>query len=151
MVNILLAAILLVNLAVLAGLVHGFLTFRRVKASFEAFVTPPSEGQPSPLANATDAIAGQFGRAITASIKTTLMGYSSGIVRAEKGLQGDVAEDVARQTPLGGLLDSFPTVRRTLRKNPGLLDLALGLLANRGNGHATDPGATTNYQPKFKL
>jgi len=69
-------------------------------------------------------------RAVVARIKTSLMGSQSGQVRQEKAVEGAIAEDVARAAhPLAGtLLDAMPELRKTLRKNPHLLDFALSKL-----------------------
>src|SRR3990172_2756286 len=74
------------------------------------FVTPVAEGQPSPFAAAVDATSTIVARSVVAQAKTTLMGMSSGVARAEKGLQGDVAVDVLYQSSWGGLLLLFPLV-----------------------------------------
>ena len=59
------------------------------------------------------------------------MGQQSGQVRQEKAVEGAIAEDLVRAAhPLAGtLLDAMPELRKTLKRNPGLLDFALSKLA----------------------
>lgn len=125
--------------------------YRYIEQVILGFITPESEGKPSPLATSLDVVAQMFARAITAQIKTTLMGLESGLVRGEKAVQGDIAVDLAGQTPLAGLLGAFPTLKKSLRRNPGLLDMALPVLASLA-GKATSPGGNgSSGSPKFKL
>jgi len=101
-----------------------------LQRTFEEFVRPKGPEEASPLANCVDVGADMVARAVTARIKTSLMGSQSGQVRQEKAVEGAIAEDVARAAhPLAGtLLDAMPELRKTLRKNPGLLDFALAKL-----------------------
>lgn len=125
--------------------------YEGAKAEFLTFVSPAGDGQPSPLARFVEASASTIGRAVVAQAKTTLMGLSSGVVRGEKAIEGAMAEDVAEQLPLGAaLLSSFPQVRKSLRRNPGLIDLALPLLAKFGAGKEPVP-SNGSSSPRFKF
>jgi len=103
---------------------------RELQTTFRQFVSPKGPDEASPLANVVDVGADMVARAVTARIKTSLMGSQSGEARQEKAVEGAIAEDVARAAhPLAGtLLDAMPELRKTLRKNPGLLDFALAKL-----------------------
>jgi len=103
---------------------------RDLTSTLRVFVTPKGPEEASPLASVVDVGADMVARAITARIKTSLMGQQSGQVRQEKAVDGAIAEDLARAAhPLAGtLLDAMPELRKTLRKNPGLLDFALSKL-----------------------
>jgi len=104
---------------------------RDLQETFGEFVRPKGPEEASPLANCVDVGADMVARAVTARIKTSLMGSQSGQVRQEKAVEGAIAEDVARAAhPLAGtLLDAMPELRKTLRKNPALLDFALSKLS----------------------
>jgi len=105
---------------------------RVMRDQLVAFVSPVSEGQASPLATSVDAAADMFARATMARAKMTFAGLSSGVTRQEAAVEGDIAEDSARMNPIiGGLMDSFPTLKKTLRKNPALLDFAMSKLLER--------------------
>jgi len=129
--NLLIASLLLVQLAFI-----GWITavcrrkLRDLQRTFEAFVRPKGPEEASPLASCVDVGADMVARAVTARIKTSLMGSQSGQVRQEAAVDGAIAEDLARAAhPLAGtLLDSMPELRKTLRKNPALLDFALSKL-----------------------
>lgn len=131
-----------------------YVLFRKIKANTLEFFIPPDDKTPSQFAKVTEAISFQFSRAIVAQAKTTFMGMESGQVRAEKALQGDLALDMAESNGLMKALSMFPNVRKTLRRNPALIDLALPMLAklgnNGGNNTGSGPGPATN-SPKFKL
>ena len=148
--NMLSNLLLFLILAIMVGTsLVAWRLWRLGKNFLVTFVTPVAEGQPSPFAAAVDATSTIVARSVVAQAKTTLMGMSSGVARAEKGLQGDVAVDVLGQSPWGGLLSSFPLVRKTLRRNPQLLDLALGAISKMGPKGAS-PG-DSGQSPKFQL
>jgi len=129
--NLLIASLLLCQVMLI-----GWITvvckgkLRDLEKTFRIFVSPKGPEQASPLADVVDVGADMVGRAVTARIKTSLMGQQSGQVRQEKAVDGAIAEDLARAAhPLAGtLLDAMPELRKTLRKNPGLLDFALSKL-----------------------
>jgi len=115
---------------------------QEINGIIRAFVTPKGPDQASPLADVVDVGADMVARAVMARAKTTFMGQASGAIRQEKAVDGAIAEDVARAShPLAGtLLDAMPELRKTLRKNPQLLDFALsklgGMMANKESGGA---------------
>lgn len=131
-----------------------FREYRSIRDSFTAFVTPIEKDKPSPLATVIDSASVMVARAIMAQLKTYLMGVQSGAVRGEKGLQADIAQDAMNGTPLGSVLSAFPTLRKSLRRNPGLVDIALGLLANR-IGSSVNSGLSNSVSnggsPQFSL
>jgi len=144
--NLLLALILSFFLS---SAVFLWLFYRHISKTLQQFITPEAEGKASPLANITDVAAGMFARAVIAQGKGLLMGLQSGAVRAEKAIASDIAEGAMQQTPVGALLTSFPALRKSLRRNPGLMDVALQFLANR---QSRSPGnGSTESQPKFNL
>jgi len=104
---------------------------RELQRTVREFCSPKGPEEASPLANVVDVGADMVARAVTARIKTSLMGSASGQVRQEKAIEGAIAEDMVRAAhPLAGtLLDAMPELRKTLKKNPGLLDFALSKLA----------------------
>jgi len=131
-----------------------WLYIRKLRGMVLDFITPAAEGQPSALAGVVESVASMFARATTAQIKASLMGIESGATRAQKAIDGDIAVDLAGQLPLGSLLESFPTLRKTLKRNPQLLDLAMGALQRLGQGRVQDSTAMTagsNGRPKFSL
>jgi hypothetical protein len=114
------------------------------------FVTPPAKNQPSPLGGAVSAVSDQIARSIVSQAKATFMAGESAAVRADKAVQGDIAVDVASQNPLvSGLMAQFPTLKKSLRRNPQLLETALSYLASRQSGGV--PGNGSSSQAKFKL
>jgi len=142
---------------VIAGLLLGQIVFivliaavcrrkiRELQSTLREFVTPKGPDEASPLASVVDVGADMVARAVTARIKTSLMGSQSGQVRQEKAVDGAIAEDLARGAhPLvGTILDNMPELRKTLRKNPGLLDFALAKLGNMGQTQPETAGQQT--------
>jgi len=120
---------------------------RDLQTTLRAFITPTGPDQASPLANVVDVGADMVARAVTARIKTSLMGSQSGQVRAEKAVEGAIAEDMVRAAhPLAGtLLDTMPELRKTLRKNPALLDFALSKLGAMQKQQQSAPEVQTTY------
>lgn len=154
MTNIILVAILVVNIALIALLVLVFARVQQVYRDFEAFIVPAEDGQPSPLAQAVNAVTDHAVASLLASVKGQLMGVASGLVRADKALEGDIAEGIADQSPMmSGLMDAFPALRKTLKRNPQLAALALSKLGGIGNVSSASGGATpqSGSPANFKL
>lgn len=136
-VNTLLTAVGLALLGVLtATTVVLALEIRRAWREVVLFVSPVAENEESPLGVALDALAHRVGQAVAVEVKTTLMGKESGLKRAENAVAAGITQDILaeKQPVLAGILSGFPTLKKTLLKNPGLVGAALNLLS--GNGQA---------------
>lgn len=144
--NILLGLILAFNIGVVATLMSLFFKYRKLILDF---ILPPEEGKPSALSLAIDVACSFLARALIAQYKGFLMGLQSGQARAEKAVKGDMAEGLIEQNPLGALLMSFPALKKTLRRNPALLDVALNSLGSRSG--VSMPGNGGGESPKFNL
>lgn len=150
--NILLTCILAVNLGIGSLLLIALVKARNVASLFYDFITPPKEGEHSAAALAGDALAIMFARAMAAQLKTTFMGMQSGLVRGQKALEGDIAEGIAEKSPLAmAAMTAFPALRKSLRRNPQLLDTAMQLLGGlSAKGSGSSP-AGNGGKPKFNL
>ena len=148
--NLLISALLLAQVVLIGWISVLFgRKIRELQSTCRVFVTPKGPEEASPLASVVDVGADMVARAVTARIKTSLMGERSGLVRQEKAVDGAIAEDLARAAhPLAGtLLDAMPELRKTLRKNPGLLDFALaklGTMQQEQTGDKKTPISTPN-------
>lgn len=136
----------------IAGLLFGF---SRKLYQFEnvirSFVTPIDEKTGSPLAKVTESAADMIARSIMAQAKGFMLGLQSGQKRAETAIQADIAEGSGLgASPLGAVLESFPALKKTLRRNPQLIDMAMGYLS-RKKGVAAGSSSDNGQQPKFKL
>ena len=141
--------LLILIIAGFAGALLGaWLAGRRLRAVVLDFLTAAEPGSPSPLATAADILASMIGRAVAAQLKTSLMGMESGLKRGERTIEEAASADIMAQSPLSGILDGFPTVKKTLRRNPQLLDAALGLISKMG-GSQVSPG--NGSRPRFSL
>ena len=148
--NIAILLVLLAQTGLIVVLAALFVTKAAViNAQLVAFVSPVSEGAPSPLATIVETTADMFSRSMMASAKMTFAGLSSGAVRQEAAIAGDIAVDMATMNPvIEGLLSSFPSLKKTLRKNPALLDLAVAKLTEKiGSGPGPGPGPTQSQMP----
>ena len=144
-------ALLIVNTLVIALLL---LFFRGIMQGFKDFITPPDDKTASGLGNFVSAISDTISRSLVAQAKATFMGKQSGESRAEAAVEGDIAEGMASQNPLlGAALSSFPALKKTLRRNPMLVDFALQKLGSMmvGNGNARQTGTDGKSQFKFNL
>lgn len=150
--DILLVMILLVLAASIVSMV---LIARRVKQTILDFIVPREQGKPSDLAITAEVLASMIGRAVTAQIKTTLMGMQSGENRGQASINGAIAQDRANQMGFGNLLQSFPVLSRTIKKNPSLMDFAMNVLAQRMAGtsgnHPSNGSGPEAESPKFNL
>lgn len=155
--NILLTVILVCNVALLAVIIYGFVKIARVYRTIIDFITPPAPGEPSALAQTASNISDMLARALLAQAKGYLMGLQSGSVRAENAEAVDTAISVAgASNPLIGAVANIPGVKKLLKKNPGLLDLAIQqFMRSRGPGSGPGPGpsnnGSNNHQTTFKI
>lgn len=161
--NILIGAILIVNVALVGLVLFCMIRVRAVYRDMIGFVTSPGNNEPSPLARTVEAAGDMLARSLVAQAKGAFMGKQSGEARAETAIAGDIAEDLinARSPMIGALLNSFPTLKKTIRRNPQLLDLALSKLAgaqgsgSQGSGaQGSSPGNNGHSSPlqmDFKL
>ena len=144
------AAILVINIA---SLVTVFIFYRRWKRIFTAFITPTAENEASPFGLIVDSVSANFARAIAAQAKATFMASQSAAVRGESAIEGDIAVDVASQNPLvAGILKSFPTLSKSIRRNPALLEYAVAALSKMKAGQSGVPGNnSSDNQTQFSL
>lgn len=161
--SIILSGILLVNVLIFTLLCVSLFRVARVYSELRAFVSPVSDGQPSPLATAIDALAISFARAAVAQAKAHLMGAKGVDARQEAAVTGDIGLDLLGQNPMvAAALDRMPNLKRTLRRNPALIDLALRKLPDMlnkvsaapmpaGVPMGTPPAPGGNHKPKFNL
>lgn len=152
MTNILLACMLASILVAFVATVLIFIKVRRAYRQFISFITPEADGKPSPAATVAQNVSDMAARSIVAQVKGFLMGLQSGQSRGQTAVTGDIVEGAAgQQLPMiGAVLDSFPALKRTLRRNPALLDLALSKLAGVKSGSNQSQGSNGD-SPKFKL
>lgn len=124
--------------------------WRRICEIVWDFIAPQGDNKPSKLANILQIFADMVGRSIASTLKSTFMGLESGLKRSEQAVQGEIVEAQASQNPiLASVLESFPKLKKTLKRNPALIDVALGMMAKR-NGGTSSIGAGSET-PKFKL
>ena len=121
-----------------------------LKAQLKDYFSSPGENQPSQFAIAVQSISKIAANEITASISGSLMGTASGISRAAKSAEGEVAVAAADQiNPWIGLaMRLSPKLRKLASKNPEAV-MALSQLnlpgMSKNNGHS-------NSEPtKFSL
>ena len=119
---------------------------------FRGFLTPEGPDKPSPLATLSAQFADVLARAVVMQAKTYLMGKSSAVARAESAVEGDIAEDtLSMANPLmATLLKSFPKLSRTIRRNPGLAELAIEKLIpmlTKGGNRAPNNGQNDTKIP----
>jgi len=159
MSNLLLAVILLTNVALFATVAIAFFKFFKVytqtKDLLASFFTPASEGEATPfaqlVANSGDILAG----AIVARLKAQIMAGKSGEVRGENAVEGELAVDLASQANpiVGALIQQFPGLRRLAKKNPALVDAVVTKFINNKFGGGGQPSPGTNHQtpPQVKM
>lgn len=144
--NILLAGVLIILIGCIVAI---WSIYGRILTTVATWTTQPDEKTPSPLGNFIDTIAQMFARALVALVKTTQMGELSGMVRAEKAVNSAIAEDLAGQQPvLSAVLQQFPALKKTLRRNPQLMDMAIQSLAKIAPGSGS---GNNSKGPQFRL
>lgn len=148
--NILLTCILLTNVILLVVILLAFVKIRQTWRDIIAFITPVKENEPSRLAQTISTISDMIARALVAQLKTTFMGKESGQVRGEQAVELDI---VAASNPLLGIaLNTIPGLKKTLRRNPALIDFAMRKLGQTViNQPVVTPNNGHDSQVKFNL
>jgi len=148
MTNILLASILGLMCCGIAAAIIGLVKVRR---TLRSFVEPMGENQSSPLGQVIGSTSAAMADAIVNKAKSTFLGIQSGQARAEKALEADIVQDSLASNPLlAGIMKSFPALGKTLRRNPGLVEMALSKLAERA-GRPGGGNGKAGSQVEFKL
>lgn len=149
--NILLSVILVVFAG--AGVIF-YGNYRKIKRTLQEFVTPTAEGEFSPLGHAIDAVSSQVARAIVAQAKTTFMSSESAVARGKATVEADINQDLlaASNPVIAGIMNMFPTLRKSLRRNPGLTQFAIEKIVEKfGNKNNGSMQAAPTSQTEFKL
>lgn len=134
-----------------------FISYRvirsRILSIITDFVSSPSDGVLSPLATIIDSASKTAGHSIALEAKTTLMGKASAVSRNEAGIMSDIASDqINSQMPLiGSLLDTMPSLKKRLIKNPGLLASLAGILQTAGGEARPSPAGGNGQISKAKF
>jgi len=122
---------------------------KRIYEGIVAFITPAEQGKASPLAQVVEIAGGNFAKQVVALGKAHLMGKASGEARAQAGVEADINEDLLAATnpAIGAILNQMPALRKTLRRNPALLDMALSVLAKKAGGQAAQGNLFSQPSP----
>ena len=150
--NVVLTLLLFTNVLICAILFGFVLKLHSLLRQFQRFITPVDEKTGSPAYQLFGAMSDAFSRSLLAQFRASFMGKQSGAVRGETAVDADIAEDaLSMASPaVSAILSAFPALRRSLRRNPALLDLALSKIASRNAGVPATPGDGVG-QPKFNL
>lgn len=149
----LLSVITLCLLVFLASFLVVLIKIRRKYNDIVDFITPPGDKLPSKLAQVSEALSEMIGRAIVASLRGFLLGQKSIEARQANAEAGEAVES----SPLGGLVNILPiSLKKSLIKNPQMLDLAMGFLSRSGgsggsSGMGASAGAGGNHQTNPKI
>jgi hypothetical protein len=151
--SILLSSILAVNVALLAIILIVFRKMTGIYREFIDFISPNGD-KPSALAETASSISEMLARSLVAQAKSTFMGIQSGQVRGDNAVQAELALDVVSQSnpAIGAILSSFPALKKTLKKNPALLDLAISRFTqSKAAVSPSTPVASSNGKGKVRF
>ncbi len=150
--NILLTAILLVNIILLVSIAVFVWklrsTYNRLQAGFKEFITPVAEGKSSPAADMVAKLADIFAGTVLAHAQAALMGMKSGEVRADNASAIEAATSaLSESNPLVGIaMNVLPkSLKNKIARNPMLLQ---ALISRFGNKKVVAP---SNHSPQMDL
>lgn len=151
--NWLLVGILAVNAITLMIVVAFFIKAARLYQDIQYLFTPKGDGLPSPAYEMVTALAEAGAQALFRQVKTSFGGLKSGEVRAGKAIDADMAEAVLEATnpALATMINAIPGLKKTLRRNPGLIDLAMEKLGGRFGPQAAAPIPANNANNQLAL
>ena len=124
----LLTALTTAGAVLLAWILSGiafFLVYRRAKSRVimlaRSFFEAPDTKTPSDFGRLIDSTAILLAQRFSQSIKATFMGIQSVDSKNETRIEEAIVKDgLTQQMPLAGMvLDSFPSLSKMIRKNPG--------------------------------
>lgn len=148
--NTILIGINLITMLLLAVqvslLFYAGLKVKRFISTIKAFSVPDKETGLSPAGMITTKITDQFATSLMDKAKVTFMGIQSGQIRGQRAAAADVAEGTlsAKFPWLGVLLQSFPALRKTIRRAPGLVESLPMILNKVGGPIKTETNIPTN-------
>ena len=129
----------------------------KITSTITDFVSSPGPGVQSPLSQAIEAASKAAGHSIAMEVKTTLMGKASVVSKQESGIIEAIASDQmeAQQPLISGLLDTMPSLKKKLLKNPALLSSLAGLFQPTTTGSHQTAGSgghqSTGSGPRFNF
>jgi hypothetical protein len=146
------ALFLLVFSLLAAQIILFYYVYVKVKRVIRAYFTTDGVTG-SHFALAVSSVADVFVSRAMASIKGTNMQTASVSARAVKTVEQAVMQDVitAENPLLGAAMSVFPSLSKALQKNPGLLNIAMPLLAKIGKGAPMAKEVDGNSRVDFKL
>ncbi len=133
--------ILTIITAVSAGLlaailISGAVIVVKLRALAREFTAAPSEGELSPLALLTQAVASQFAETLFLRVRQQIGGTQAAITRQEKAIsQESVGAAIEDQSPLFSMLLDLmpPNVKKRVTGNPAAAMALIGMLGNPGS------------------
>jgi hypothetical protein len=139
--TVLIVAQLLLTCFLIAILIYGYSKVLAIRQVAREFFEPDKATGVSPFGKLVDSASASVGNAFAMQIKTSIMGKLSGSARQEKAVEQAILSDTS---PLLGLVQSMPSLRKLIEKNPALAGLALNYLQKRmpvtpGNGTPGEP------------
>jgi hypothetical protein len=158
--NILVTLVLVVNLVTLLVLLYLVSRLRGVRGDIagfvdeiRAFVSPVDDKTPSPLAATVEAMSEVFSRTLIMQAKAVFMGKQSGEARASAAIEADIAESaLAEKSPMLSMaLNAIPGLKKSLRKHPELIDMAIQKFASNHTTQPVSSGGNGNGKVKFSL
>jgi hypothetical protein len=120
--------------------------FHRVKSGlqrlFYEFTTPEREGEKSGLDIFMETLAHNIGHSAFTQVRSMMANSASKDARAEKAVDSAINQDLLAQANpvIGALLDSMPALRKVIRRNPALAELAIDKIMSRAQ---SGPGVET--------
>lgn len=142
--NMILTGILLIVTSIIAGiLVYSLRKIDQFRQELKKFITPAEAGKPSQASLLLENASHVIGHAAAIEIKTTLMGKASVEAKNEAGIISDLTQDkLALDSPIvGALLESFPSLKKRLGKNPALAAMLPSILSKLSGSMGNTSGS----------
>lgn len=112
----------------------------RLRAMAREAVTPAAEGELSPLAQVSQAVAGQLADCLMLRLKQSLSASATHISRQENAMQREMGEAAVQESfpQLGALMNLLPANVRKRVSSPAGMAALISLLGNTGAGTGTN-------------
>ncbi len=151
-------ALLVIGALILAGNLAAGITavvvYRRLARQVKALVTPVADGELSPIALVTHALAQDFARALVIQVKQAISAPATHMVRQENAIKQELTQAVIQEEApqWGALLGLLPkNVQKRVLGNPAAAAALVGLLGKMGTGGSAGTGAGNGQKSSVQM
>lgn len=129
----------------------GFCLYKLAKISrtIRDFTVPPDDKTPSALGQFIANLSDTIGQRLAVHVQTSVAGVMSTLSRRQAGVEKAVLDDVTQEANplLASVLNMFPSLKKSVKKNPAMLGQLVGMLPGLQGKPADNNGQNSQSGP----